>query len=976
MFSQSIPKNIARFILRCLTASVLLLILLTAILLGPPSSLGQTNKGISKTSSETAPGDPRTALVIGNAKYTSAPLRNPVNDARAISSTLQELGFQVTLLEDASQKQMKRAIDRFGEQLRDGGVGLFYYSGHGIQVSGRNYLVPLKAEIASEQDVEYESVDAGRVLAKMDAARNGMNLVILDACRNNPYARSFRSDSQGLATLNAPSGTFIAYATAPGSVASDGTGRNGLYTGELVRHMNTPGLKLEEVFKRVRADVQEKSDNAQVPWDASSLTGDFFFVPPQEQLEQQVATAALPQPSSSEAPKTIRADESAWKDIENSEDPEDFRFFLEEFPESLLAKTARFKLKRLARKQAKDQAEQQQLAEEAKQLEEERKQLEAEKKQLAETQRKVEEEQKKQQELAALRPKRFLYNNNETYYEFAVRRWSEGDRIVGELEFESFEKYLNAFFDQQNIDEKSRMEMLGFRNQQVTTALRPKQESTPSGAVIDQATGLMWQKEAFDYHLNWYGAVEYCKNLDLGGFNDWTLPEKGDYPDEKSKILKGEDRIHDGRYEQFWTLTEAMSFDAWTADFSEMNPDVFETKDKLKEYSARCVRGEKKILAFIPSKPESTEAQPETVIDQATGLMWQKEAFDYHFNWYGAVEYCKNLDLGGFNDWTLPEKGDYPDEKSKILKGEDRIHDGRYEQFWTLTEAMGFGAWTADFSEMNPDVYETKDKLKEYSVRCVRGEKKILAFIPSKPESTEAQPETVIDQATGSWIEPVTGMKFLRIPGGTFMMGSPFSEKDRDGNETQHTMSVGKFLLAETEVTQAQWKTVMGSNPASFKGNNLPVENMSWNDAQKFIQKFNARTGKKFRLPTEAEWEYAARAGTTTAHYWGEGIGRNNANCSGCGSRWDRKQTAPVKSFAHNAFGLFDMLGNVYEWTCSEYKEYYDGNETKCTNQAGRYSLRGGSWSHLPKRVRASSRGRYFPSNSSSYGFRLAMDAP
>ncbi|MDP6466020.1 MAG: caspase family protein, partial [SAR324 cluster bacterium] len=120
MFSQSIPKNIARFILRCLTASVLLLILLTAILLGPPSSLGQTSKGISKTSSEKASGGPRTALVIGNAKYTSAPLRNPVNDARAISSTLQELGFQVTLLEDAGQKKMKRAIDRFGEQLRDG----------------------------------------------------------------------------------------------------------------------------------------------------------------------------------------------------------------------------------------------------------------------------------------------------------------------------------------------------------------------------------------------------------------------------------------------------------------------------------------------------------------------------------------------------------------------------------------------------------------------------------------------------------------------------------------------------------------------------------------------------------------------------------------------------------------------------------------------------------------------------------------
>ncbi|MDP6094199.1 MAG: caspase family protein, partial [SAR324 cluster bacterium] len=256
-------------------------LILVSLLLFISTILAQTSKGISRKDASAAAGSgPRSALVIGNADYESAPLRNPVNDAREIAKTLRGLGFSVQLLEDASQKQMKRAIDRFGEQLRDGGVGLFYYSGHGIQVSGRNYLVPLKAEIASEQDVEYESVDAGRVLAKMDAARNGMNLVILDACRNNPYARSFRSASQGLATLNAPSGTFIAYATAPGSVASDGTGRNGLYTGELVRHMNTPGLKLEEVFKRVRADVQEKSGNAQVPWDASSLTGDFFFVSP------------------------------------------------------------------------------------------------------------------------------------------------------------------------------------------------------------------------------------------------------------------------------------------------------------------------------------------------------------------------------------------------------------------------------------------------------------------------------------------------------------------------------------------------------------------------------------------------------------------------------------------------------------------------------------------------------------------------
>ena len=142
MSSQFILKNIARFVLRCLTASALLLILLTSLLLGPLSSLGQTNKGISKSSSETASGGPRTALVIGNAKYTSAPLRNPVNDARAISSTLEELGFQVTLLEDAGQKKMKRAIDKFGRTIRDGGVGLFYFSNleftDGLSLPGRN----------------------------------------------------------------------------------------------------------------------------------------------------------------------------------------------------------------------------------------------------------------------------------------------------------------------------------------------------------------------------------------------------------------------------------------------------------------------------------------------------------------------------------------------------------------------------------------------------------------------------------------------------------------------------------------------------------------------------------------------------------------------------------------------------------------------------------------------------------------------
>jgi len=192
----------------------------------------------------------RIALVIGNGAYQSAPLRNPVNDAADIADALKRLGFSVSLKTEANQRNMKQAIRAFGKQLRKGGVGLFYFAGHGIQVKGRNYLIPIGAEIETEPDVEYEAVDAGRVLAQMEDAGNSLNIIILDACRDNPFARSFRTGNRGLAKMDAPTGSLLAYATAPGSVASDGPGRNGLYTSALLKHMMTPGLTIEKLSKK------------------------------------------------------------------------------------------------------------------------------------------------------------------------------------------------------------------------------------------------------------------------------------------------------------------------------------------------------------------------------------------------------------------------------------------------------------------------------------------------------------------------------------------------------------------------------------------------------------------------------------------------------------------------------------------------------------------------------------------------------
>ena len=223
----------------------------------------------------------RQALVIGNSKYRYAGfLRNPVNDARAIGYTLKQLGFQVTTVTDADQRKMERSIKDFGKQLRDRkGVGLFYYAGHGMQFDGENYLLPTDIDPSTEEDVRYDAVPLGKLLAQMRLANNKMNIVVLDACRNNPFSRSFRTFNPGLAQVNAVAGTFISFATAPGQIAADGSEKNGLFTSKLLQHLATPGLKIEEVFKRTTADVYRASNQRQAPWVQYSVIGDFYLAP-------------------------------------------------------------------------------------------------------------------------------------------------------------------------------------------------------------------------------------------------------------------------------------------------------------------------------------------------------------------------------------------------------------------------------------------------------------------------------------------------------------------------------------------------------------------------------------------------------------------------------------------------------------------------------------------------------------------------
>lgn len=225
----------------------------------------------------------RIALVIGNSNYTNGgSLSNPINDARAMARSLNDLNFEVIKYEDVRQIKMKKAIDDFGRNLKGYDVGLFFYAGHGVQVRGNNYLIPTDADIDSENDVEYDCVHAGRILAKMEDAGCKTNIIILDACRDNPFERSWtrgiKIHGKGLAFMNAPSGSLIAYATSPGNTALDGiAGKNGVYTSAFLRHMQTPNITIEEMFKRIRVTVEEQTNKRQTPWESTSLKGNFFF---------------------------------------------------------------------------------------------------------------------------------------------------------------------------------------------------------------------------------------------------------------------------------------------------------------------------------------------------------------------------------------------------------------------------------------------------------------------------------------------------------------------------------------------------------------------------------------------------------------------------------------------------------------------------------------------------------------------------
>lgn len=289
------------------------------------------------------PDPSRLALVIGNNAYPDSPLHNPVNDARGMGALLGNAGFTVSSHLDLRHKDMQTAVNRFEEAIRRPEVKLvmLYYAGHGVQLDWRNYLLPIDANADTTATLRQSCVDLNQVIGALGKNKGKTFIIILDACRDNPFGSSYQPDQKGLSQFDAPVGSLLAYATSPGNVASDGSGKNGLYTENLLRELSVRGARIEDALKRVRLNVRLSSKGAQIPWETTSLEEDIYLVGHQKKLTE------------AEQEQLLEADLAAWGRIKSSKQMDDWIGYLRDFPTGRFAEIAQTRLARLLAEQEK-----------------------------------------------------------------------------------------------------------------------------------------------------------------------------------------------------------------------------------------------------------------------------------------------------------------------------------------------------------------------------------------------------------------------------------------------------------------------------------------------------------------------------------------------------------------------------------------------------------------------------------------------
>lgn len=887
-------------------------------------------------------GAPRLALVIGNADYKSGPLANPVNDARAMAERLREFGFHVTLHENLRTRQIGSVYREFRSKIVPGATALVFYAGHGVQVKGQNYFPAVDAEISSEEDVPLQSLHLGTLLENMDEAKAGVSLVFLDACRDNPFARRFRSGSSGLAKVEAASGTLIHYATRPGSVADDGDGRNGTYTDALLREMGAPGLPVELMLKQVTNQVVAKTRGKQEPWIEGSLRGDFYF---NGKSSTSGAAGPVVAVGPAVAANPVAEERAVWDTVKFSRNADEIRAYLARFPNGLFARVAQARLNALSAtpapvESAAPNAAATQPAAAAGLI-------------AAMTPGTVFRDCARCPEMVVIPPGSFVMGSPASEDK---RRGNEGPQHRVDIARPFAAGKFELTFDEWD-----------FCVEEGGCPYRPSDEGWGRGR--QPVTNVSWQD-----------AKTYTEWLSRKTGHRYGLPS-----------------------EAMWEYAARAGTKTAFSTGAQIAPQQA-NYDSARPYAGSAVAPRRGRTAPVGSYA----ANP-------FGL------FDVHGNVYEWTEDCNSASYEGApNDGSSRSSGDC---SRRMLRG---------------------GSWS-NFAEdlrsaFRDDVGASYRNNHYLGFRVFRTDPVTGANTQAPPAPVSQAMTPAVQPAPAAAVAnapaptpPLASMKpgtvfrdcpdcpeMVVIPAGRFIMGSPPTEQGRwDGEGPQHPVNIPKPLaMGKFEVTRAQFarfveeaghETGRGCtiflpvpktppphpplrvwddparhwrSPGYAQSETDPVACVNWNDARAYLEWLSRKSGQRYRLPTEAEWEYAARAGTTTAFSSGARITPKQANYytpksyAGSPVAPAREGTAPVGSYPANAFGLHDMHGNLWEWTEDCWNKTYHGapadGSAWISGDCSARMLRGGFWGDHPRQLRSAMRFVFTASSrNQDYGFRV-----
>ena len=812
--SAEVRRHIARAAVR--TAGVLLALVLLAAPL-PASAAG------------------RVALVVGNSTYEHiGRLPNPANDAADLSAALRRLGFDVTVAQDAGRPALTEALRAFTRRSAGADVALVFYAGHGMEMDGVNYLLPVDARLERDTDVRYETVTLDDVLASTAGA--GLRLVILDACRNNPLARSM---TRTVRTRNVSNGSFgdlddallgdetlVAYSAEAGTVADDGAGRNSPYAAALLAHLEER-LEVGMLFRRVRERVLNATDGRQRPHEYHSLLREHYLgVAPAGGLASAGGTAgpAAAVAASGSSPVLAQQETVFWESVRESANPAELEAYLARWPNGVYAPLARTRV-------------------------------------------------------AALRPAVVDLPIVRQQDDQAVRR-AIRDGVIGRL-------------------------------------------------------GVVWERDAVVSRV-----VE-------GGPAESAGMRAGD-------IIQMYDGRPIGNSEELTDLLIPTSPGATVPievvrDAQRLTFDVTIGRDDY----PRCLEDRTKRV----EAPSSTAGRLNDNFDTDCFRIDLREGGLLTVNTDGGTDTVGRL-VG--NDLDVSDDDAFGSRNFHIRRD---VLPGSY-----YVVVSGYSGATGD-----------------YILKVRQQDLEVFRDCPDCPE-------------------------MVVIPAGEFQMGSDRNDDEaNDFERPRHRVSVGQFALGRYEVTRAEYEAFVSAtghsdgrrcrtddgrgnwewrwrNGASWRdprfpqGDDHPVVCVSWEDAQSYVRWLSRKTGERYRLPSEAEWEYAARAGTETRWYWGDSPSGQCGRANGADAFLRRKyrrvegldfdhavscddgmaHTAPAGSYDANAFGLFDVLGNVWEWTedCMNrnYARAPNDGSAWTRGDCGRRVIRGGSWSRASRRLRAAER--------------------